>query len=517
MNIIINVYSKMKRVFIWKAAALSGMILIMSVTHAAGNGVDSLRMATQDTLSLRLEQAIEIALSESPSVRVAGLEIEKKKYARSAGQSSLYPQIDAVGQYSRTLKKQVMYMDGAFDMGAMLTPVIEPLIKGTEQTMAETTPGYAPGTFSKNVAANTPPPVETSDEGISVGRDNNWTGGINVNWAVVAPALWKSLELSSLDVELAVESARSSRINMVNSVRKAYYGVLFARDARNVLQGSYDNAILSYNNIKDKFTQGLVSEFDLIRADVNVKNIKPDLIQAQNAFNLATLSLKALMGIDIDRPLEVEGSLLDYEQGLYAELLRIDTSLVWNSDLRQLDLRGRQLEKSLELYKSQYYPTIAVTGNYMYMSMNNDFRFGDYKWNPYSTIGLSISIPIFDGFKKRNDIRQTRISIEQMKWQREDIVRNLNLAVSSNINNMSNYVEQVLSTKDVVAQARKGYEIARKLYDTGMGTLLDVNTAQLGLTQASLAFNQAIYNFLTSKAELDKTLGMDSDRQAAGQ
>jgi outer membrane protein TolC len=168
-----------------------------------------------------------------------------------------------------------------------------------------------------------------------------------------------------------------------------------------------------------------------------------------------------------------------------------------------------QLEKSLELYRAQYYPTIAITGSYMYMSMNNDFRFGDYLWNPTSSITLNISIPIFDGFKKRSDIRQTRVSLQQMRYQREDIVRNLKLSISNDISNMSNYVEQVLSTKDVVVQAQKGYEISRKLYDTGMGTLLDLNDAQLGLTQASLAYNQAIYNYLSSKADLDKTLGLD--------
>jgi outer membrane protein TolC len=462
------------------------------------------------TLEVNLEKAIQIALSENPTVKVADLEVQKKKYARKSSQAALFPQIDAAGQYTRTLKKQVMYMDGAFDMDAMLTPVLEPLIKGSEQTLATTVPGYVPGTLTDNIQSNTPPPVESSgNEGITVGRDNNWQGGFTLSWPVVVPTLWKSLEISSLDVEMAVESARSSKINMVNSVRKAFYGSLLAKEALKVLQESYDNAILNHENISQKFKQGVVSEFDVVRADVNAKNIKPNVIQAQNAYNLATLSLKALMGVDMDQPVSIEGSLLDYEEGLYADILRMDTALTNNSDLKKFDIQKEQLQKSLELYKVQYLPTIAVTGNYMYMSMNNDFRFGDYKWNPYSTIGLSISIPIFDGLKKSNDIKQTKVSLEQMKWQRADIVRNLKLAVNNNINNMTNYVEQVISTRDVVAQAQKGYEISKKLYDTGMGTLLDLNTAQLGLTQASLAYAQAIYNFLESKADLDKTLGIE--------
>jgi outer membrane protein TolC len=459
------------------------------------------------SLELNLEKAIQIALSENPTVKVADLEVEKKKYAKKSSESSLYPQIDAVGQYSRTLKKQVMYMDGAFDIAAMMTP----LINGIDQTFAEHANDYTSGPLGdlyQNIAKNTPPPTD-GNEGITVGRDNNWQGGFTLSWPVVVPTLWKSLEISGLDIELAVESARSSKINMVNSVRKTFYGSLLAKEALNVLQESYNNAILNYEHINQKFKQGVVSEFDLVRADVNAKNIKPNVIQAQNAYNLATLSLKALIGIDMEQEIAIEGSLLDYEKGLYAEVLRLDTSLVNNSDLKKFDIQQEQLQKSLELYKRQYLPTIAVTGNYMYMSMNNDFRFGDYKWNPYSTVGLSISIPIFDGLKKSNDIRQTKVSLEQMKWQREDIARNLKLAVNNNINNMTNYVEQVISTRDVVAQAQKGYEISKKLYDTGMGTLLDLNTAQLGLTQASLAYAQAIYSFLESKADLDKTLGIE--------
>jgi len=461
----------------------------------------------QATLELTLEKVIQIALSENPTVKIADIEIQKKKYAKKSTQSSLYPEIDAVGQYTRTIKKQVMYMDDmeqAFNINDMLQPVFTAI----DKTFQSSVPDYVAGTLDKNIIENTPPPT-SSDEGITIGRDNNWTGGFNLTWPVVVPTLWKTLELSSLDVELAVENARSSRINMVNSVRKAFYGILLAKEAVQVYQENYDNAVLNFENINNKYQQGIVSEFDLIRAEVNAKNIKPNLIQAQNAYNLATLSLKALMGIDMDQEISVAGNLFNYEQSLYGDLLKIDTTLANNSDLKQFDIQNKQLKKTLEIYKSQYLPTIAISGNYMYMSMNNDFKFGDYQWTPYSTIGISISIPIFDGFKKANDISQTKASLLQMKWQREDIVRNLKLAINNNVNNMTNYVEQVLSTKDVFAQAQKGYEISRKLYDTGMGTILDVNTAQLGLMQARLAFTQAIYNFLASKADLDKTLGID--------
>ena len=470
-------------------------------------------------LEITLERAIEIALSENPSVKIADLEVQKKKYAKQSAQSALYPQIDLVGQYSRAIKKQVVYLGGDDEEdGNMMTKMFDPILSGLDDTFAAHLPDYRPngttpdgmfipGELLQNIGKNTP--QTDGDGGMTMGRTNTWTGGFQMSWPVVVPTLWKSLEISSLDVELAVENARSSKINMVNAIRKAYYMVLFAKDVLNLYQKSYDNAVLTYNYIDSRYRQGIVAEFDLVRADVNAKNIKPNLIQAQNTYTIAALSLKALMGIDMEQEITVDGSLLDYEESLYTEILNVDKSLAFNSDLKKIDIQAEQLHKSLELYKAQYYPTIAVTGNYMYMSMNNDFKFGDYRWNPYSTVGLSVSIPIFDGFRKQKTIQQTKVSIEQMKWQREDVVRNLQLAVDNNINTMTNYVEQVFSTKDVVAQAEKGYEISQKLYDTGMGTLLDLNTAQLGLTQAGLAFNQAIYNFLASKADLDKLLGVE--------
>ncbi len=467
----------------------------------------------QDTLpvlKLTLDRAIEIAMSENPTVNIANLDIQKKKYAKKGAQSSLYPQIDAIGQYTRTLKKQMMYMDGAFDVGAMMGDAFTPIITGTDQTLVDNVPGYTSGELYQNIKDATPTPTpSSSEEGISVGRDNNWTAGFNLNWPVVMPTLWKSLQISSLDVELAVESARSSRVNMSNDVKKTYYGVLLAQDSYNVLKESYDNSVLNYNDIKNKYDQGLVAEFDLIRADVRVKNVKPNVIQAQNALNLSVLSLKALMGIDMDQKIQIQGSLKDYEEVLYGEMISADTSLANNSDLKQFDIQTEQLQKTLELYKAQYWPTVSMSGSYVYMSMNNDFRFSDYKWNPYSTLGLTVSIPIFSGFRKQSEIRQTKVALEQMKWQREDIVRNLTLSVKNSVSSMTNYVEQVFSTRDAVKQSQKGYEISQKLYDTGMGTLLELNDSQLAHTQASLAYNQAIYNYMSAKADLAKTLGLE--------
>lgn len=433
-------------------------------------------LQAQETLNLDLNKAIEIALSENPTVKVADKEIEKKKYAQKGSYAALFPQISFAADYNRTLKKQVMYLDG---FGG--------------STDGENAPGGAE--------------MPDMNKGIEVGRDNNWSMGFNASLPLVAPTLWKSLSISAMDVEIAVEQARSSKISMVNQVKKGFYAAMLANDSYSVFKSNYDNAMENYKDIKQKYDQGLVAEYDLIRADVTVKNSEPNMLQAENALILAQWQLKALMGIDLEIQINCEGNLTDYESVLFGDYLSTDTSLIDNTDLKQIELQTLQLNKTLTMKKFAYLPTLSLTGMYQWTAMNNDFKFSNYRWNPYSMVGVSLSIPIFSGGSKLYDIKQTKNSIEQIKLQRNDTQRNLQVAVKQYIDNMATCVKRFDAAQKGVQQATKGYTISQKRYDTGAGTLLEMNDSQLALTQAKLNFNQAIYDYMIAKAELEKLSG----------
>lgn len=432
----------------------------------------------QDVLKLDLEKALEIALSENPTVKVADKEIEKKKYAQKGTYAALFPQINFTADYTRTLKKQVMYMDG-FDMGG-----------GSD----ESTPGMEGIDMSK---------------GIEVGRDNNWTTGFNLSMPLVNATLWKSLSISALDVELSIEQARSSKISMVNQVKKGFYAVLLANDSYRVFKESYDNAMENYLDIKKKYDQGTVAEYDLIRADVTVKNSEPNMLQAENSLTLAKWQLKALLGMDLEMAIDCEGELADFESVLFADYMATDTTLAGNTDLKQIDLQMQQLKKTLTMQKFDYLPTLSLTGMYQWNAMNNDFKFKNYNWTPYSIVGVSLTVPIFSGGSKYHKIKQTQVSMHQMDLQRDDTKRNLQLAIKQYLDNMKTCVKQFDAAQKGVEQANKGYKIAQKRYDTGAGTLLEMNDAELALTQAKLNLNQSIYNYMVAKSDMEKVLGQE--------
>ena len=424
--------------------------------------------ATNDILRITLDDALKIALSENLTVQVADQEIEKKKYEKKGTYASLFPQVDLSGSYQRTLDHQVMYMDGMGD--------------------------------------------EMSNSGIKVGRDNSWSGGIVASMPLVSVSLWKSLSISSRGVELAVEKARSSRIDLIDQVKQAYYTVLLARDSYEVFKDAYDNAVKNYNDIERKFNEGVLAEYDLIRANVNVKNAEPNVYDAENSLILAHWQLKAVLGLDLNLNLECIGSLADYENQLADEVFAIsDLSLRNNSTLKQLDIQLNQLKKTKEMQEAQYYPSLSLQYSYTMNALNNDFKINNYQWDPYSYLGVSLTIPVFSGGKRYADVKQSKINISQLAKERTDMERNLQVAAKQSADQMSTCVKQYYSALAGVKESEKGYEITMARYDSGTGTMLDINDSQLSLTQARLNLNQSIYNYLVAKSALRKTLGNNLD------
>lgn len=452
------------------------------------------------TFTLTLDKALEIALSENPTVIVAGQEIQKRKYAKKGVVAQLFPQITASAGYTRTIKKQVMYMGGS---GGGLSSIFEKPI------------GAIVGLYD-HLGLPVPPMTDenasSGDGGMEVGLDNNWNGGFNLALPIYAPTLYKSIQLSEVDIELAIEQSRASQLDLINQVKKAYFQLLLAQDSYEVLKQSYKQAEDNFNVVNSKFEQGAVSEYDKIRAEVQVRNLNPSLLQAKNAVALTKLQLQVLIGLDSNmQNLEIIGQLSDYESDLYADFMKVDTTMLANnSDLRQMDLQAEMLRKSYQIDKAAYLPTISLSALYQWTSMNEDFKLKDYKWNPYSTVGVTISIPVFTGGSRRYKVKQSKIQMSQMEWNTLNLYRNLNMQVENNVNNMQQSVEQLASNKENVKQALKGRNIAQKRYEVGKGTILELNDSELALTQSKLTYTQAIYDFLVAKSDLDKLLGKDN-------
>ena len=444
---------KMQRFWVGRA-----LLLAVAVLYAGGY---VRAQEAKDTLTLTLDRALEIALSDNPTIKVAEEEIALKKVTHKETWQNLLPQASIDGTWNHTISAAQMNLGGqSFKMG--------------------------------------------------MANSNTVSGGLNISLPIFAPSVYKAMSMTKTDIELAVEKSRASKLDLVNQVTKGYYQLMLTQDSYDVLQKSYKLAEDNYNIVNAKYQQGTVSEFDKISAEVQMRSIKPNVISAGNAVTLSKLQLKVLMGVTADVDIEIADNLGNYETELFAnELNQPAANLNNNTTMKQLDLNRKMLNQNIKSLRANFMPTLGMNYSYQYQSLyNEDWNILDYNWSGSSALMFTLSIPLYkaSNFTK---LKSNRIQIRQLEQNRLDTERKLNMQITSYQNNMAASSEQVVSNRENVMQAQKAVQIAGKRYEVGKGTVLELNTSQVQLTEAELTYNQSIYDYLVAKADLDQVLGKD--------
>ena len=413
------------------------------------------------TVDLNLQKAIEIALAENPTIKIADKDIRLKEIADKEAWQSLLPTVSSQLALQHSIK----------------------------------------------VAA-----IKTPNGEFKMGKDGTTTatGGITLSLPIYAPAVYQNMKLTKDDILLAQEKARSSRLSLVNQVTKAYYAALLAKDSRDVIQRSYDVSKENFDVVDKKFQVGKVSEYDKISAEVQMRSMNSSVTSAQTGLELAILQLKVLMGINTDFDIVINDSLKAYENSVTLANTESNTNEIENnSSLRQIDMNMGLLKRTDKILRTNFLPTIGMQISGMYQSYSNDdWNVFGYKYSPSSTLSISVNIPIFTA-SNWTKLKSSKIKMEQLSDTRVNTVRQLNMAEQSYRKNMLTSISKLESDRQAVMQADKAVSISAKRYDGGKGTILELNQSETALTQAELTYHQSIFDFLTNKADLDYTLGRE--------
>ena len=414
------------------------------------------------TLTLTREQCIEIALQDNPTIKVADMELKRVDYSKREVIASLFPAIDFSVAYQRAIELQTINMD----MGAG--------------------------------------PME-----IKMGRDNTWNMGFTATLPIVSAQLWKSIQMSDTQILASVESARASRLDLIDQVNRAYYGLLLSQASYEVLKQNYDNAKVHADLMQKKFNVGTASEYDVLRSSVQVKNVEPELLQAEIGIKQAKLLLKILMGMDASTDFEAAVSLESMEQDMYGYVMGVESDLSQNTHLRTLDIQTKQLKQNVAMKKLAWVPTIGAQFNWSWTSLSNGHVFNNIHLNPYSNVAVSVAVPIFSGGSKYYGLKQAQVQLNEMALQRENLVRSLNMQVELALDNINKEIKQISTSAEGVRQAQKAHQIMQKSFEIGAATYLDLRDSELANTAAQLNYYQAIYNYLCSTSQLDLLLGKE--------
>ena len=266
------------------SAMLMGVFTMASGQYKTGEAPHP--QADTSKVVITLDDALKIALSENVAVKVADKEIERSEYAKKGTYSSLFPQVSGSGSYQRTIKKQIMYMDsdsggkdgeeggGGFGMLSSLAPYF---VRINELSVMQGMPIIVPEEGESS----------SSNSGFAVGRWNTYNYGFSAQMPLINAQLWESLRISGQAVDLAVEKARSSRLDMVTQVKQAYYAVLLAKEAFNVYKDVYENAVENFVQTERRYNAEKASELEYTRAKSVVAGAIPNVYNAESSVMLA--------------------------------------------------------------------------------------------------------------------------------------------------------------------------------------------------------------------------------------
>ncbi|MFR9627134.1 MAG: TolC family protein [Rikenellaceae bacterium] len=422
----------------------------------------------EKAISLSMEEAVNIALSENPTIKIAELEVERYDYVRKTTMGSLLPQISVDGTLNQTLQSQSMARGFSF---------------GGDQYTTMTATG-------------------------------------NVSLALYAPTVYRTLKMNNTEAEAAVESARSSRIELVAAVKGSFYAVMLAERSLEVLLESSKTSKETMDETQVKFDNGLSAEYDLLTAQVQYSNLQPTIIATRSSIENAKNLLKMYLSIPLDVEVQVKGDLDDLHDMVVRKSANLSRDISGNSSLRSLALSEEILSHQLRINNATRLPTLSAYGTINYTGNNMDSfsldgsdtdttATSDFFWQTPSSVGLSLSIPIFSGLTRTNTSRQIKNQISQLELQRRYTEDSVNVSLSTAISDINSAREQLFAQQQTVDQAIKAYEISNTRYTAGAGTILELNTARLTMTQAELNLSQAIYDLLIAKAEYDRIIGVE--------
>ncbi|MDI6767191.1 MAG: TolC family protein [Bacteroidota bacterium] len=433
------------------------IILIISLSILITVSALSQEVTTQP---LRLEDAIQVAMKHNPELKTAHLEVERSDAKVNEAWGYALPSFDLSGRYTRTLKSPIFFAN----FGGQPTS-------------------------------------------IRIGMDHALDMALTGRQILFNGAVIVGVGAAKVYSKLARDIYFSKQVETVTKVRKAYYSALLAREVVEMMHTSLRNTENNLKNVLLMRKQGIISEYDELRASVQVENLRPTVIQSENNYELALDALRNTIGVDKNANYKIIDSLqfeaIDDSVISRAEELVQDS----NPNLRTINGQIELNDAVIWAERSNYLPTIAAFGQYQYQSAKNDLNFSWHDLIGSSQVGLSISMNLFQGLQTRARVEQAQVEKLKTEEQKISLERTLKTGAHSVVGNLRQARKRIEAQEKTVETAEKGYKIVTTRFLANAATQLEVNDAEFALTQAKVNRIQAIYDYLIAAADLDQLTG----------
>lgn len=420
--------------------------------------------STDNALSLSLNDAINTAFVNNKAIQIQEQEIKIAKTDIMGVKSAFLPKVNLGGSYT--------YND------AILT-LPKPLSEEMEKDMGVFT-GYR----------------HDNKIGLSV-NESIYSGGAD----------FARLKQARLNLKIQEETLRARKLDIQFETKRLYYGILLAYETERITQNLYNQALAHYDDVKTKFNQGTSSRFDVLQSKVQVSKIMPELVRSKNSVDLIQADFKKLLGIRMNEPIVLKGDLAcSFIEIKEDEFLK---DAYANKPEMALKLLGVDITKwSIEYAKAGWMPQVDAAVNYNFRSDDWSDMFNNRHnlWNA----GVSVSIPVFDGFSTKAKVDAAKAKYSQAILDKDDLNDQIAVEIRRACLDLKEAEAVINSQNDSIEEAREALRISEISYDNGVGTNLDVLDAQVSLSQIEKNLSEGTYDYLMAKAYLNRTMGKET-------
>jgi outer membrane protein len=463
-------------------------VLFLVGTGASGEAQEAVRV-------MSLDEAVRTSLAQNRDLASARLELAGAGALVREAWSAVYPSVTASGSYIRNLDVPGQFLPARF---------FDPNAGENEQVL------------------------------VRFGADNSWGGVLRLEQPLFQASAFIGVGAAARYNSLQQEVVRGRMQQVVTQTRRSYYDVLLARESVRLNRESVRRVRQTLEETRAMNRAGMVGDYDVLRLEVELANLEPNLRRGENALEAARRSLAVGLALEDLGSLDVEGSLSDLrldepdagdtasrdlmtgfsleapERHSLPDLVAL--AMANRSEIRQLRLTESLHNAELRAERSEYLPKLSLFATYAYNAQAdggiNPFGFGDARSTSTPQVGLQLSMPLFKGFSRPARVQQRRTAVLQAGTE----VRDAEARVENQVRTLADQLREARERADAQAharrQAQRGYQIASAQYREGLGSRLELTDAEVALRQSEFNYAQAIYDYLTARALLDEAVGV---------
>ena len=347
---------------------------------------------------------------------------------------------------------------------------------------------------------------------VSLGTKYNAVGQANFSQKLFDKQVFTGLKASEASVDFYRLTSQQTEENVIEQVSSAYYQYLVTREQLEVIDSNINATARVAKIIAAQFKSGLAKKIDLDRTQVNITNLNTQREQLLNAISQGENTLKYYMGMPVNTVIIIPQA---EPQNVKTEAARgLDSVNTTNLiDYKVLTKQEQLLKFQKQAYQAQYYPSLSFTANYSQNGLSPNFNLFNFTrnssayWYGASAIGLTLNIPVFDGFARRSRVREANVDILKIREDIRNTSNALNLAYKNARVQISNSLNTISLQTANVRLANEVYTSTQNNYRNGLASLTDLLDAQNALVSAQNSYNQALLNYKIAEIELIKSNG----------